>query len=101
MVPRFSIQNVFELKAEMDETEWGDVLAATAKDWMVPDIIEKSATYKRLSGKVSQHTQKQVCQHYNVIKPHPPGLTTYLDCADSSVALHQQHMSLKGAGRHY
>lgn len=53
LVPRFSIQNVFEMKAEMDDTKWGDILAERIKDWMVPDAIEKSETYQRLARHVS------------------------------------------------
>lgn len=50
LVPRFSIHNVFALKEEMDATNWGDILIATAKDWAVPDVIEKSETYKKLTA---------------------------------------------------
>jgi hypothetical protein len=50
MVPRFSIHNVFSLKEEMDATNWGDILLATAKDWAVPDVIENSDTYKKLTA---------------------------------------------------
>ncbi|KAF8068165.1 unsaturated glucuronyl hydrolase [Scenedesmus sp. PABB004] len=50
MVPRFSIHNVFAMKEEMDATRWGDILAATIKDWAVPDAIENSETYKRLAA---------------------------------------------------
>ena len=35
VVPRFSIHNVFEMKKEMDDTKWGDVLADRIKDWCV------------------------------------------------------------------
>lgn len=38
----------------MDATKWGDVLLATAKDWAVPDVIEKSETYKRLTAQGKQ-----------------------------------------------
>lgn len=31
IVPRFSIHNVFSMKEEMDATNWGDILASTAK----------------------------------------------------------------------
>jgi hypothetical protein len=57
LVPRFSIHNVFTLKEEMDATKWGDILTATAKDWVVPDVIENSETYKKLTAKGKQ----QVC----------------------------------------
>lgn len=60
MVPRFSIKNVFDMKHEMDATKWGDILAATAKDWMVPDMIENSKTYQRLSNSVSTNTSRGV-----------------------------------------
>jgi hypothetical protein len=33
VVPRFSIFNVFEMKKEMDATNWGDTLADKLKDW--------------------------------------------------------------------
>ena len=113
VVPRFSIHNVFEMKKEMDDTKWGDVLAERIKDWcvsmigwrttcvmeglpfdvcvyvwfcvvvcfvhvelsslsptesqlkqtqtqtnaqkrMVPDAIERSATYQKLAGRASR-----------------------------------------------
>jgi len=57
LVPRFSIHNVFALKEEMDATDWGEILLNTAKDWAVPDVIENSETYKKLTAK----TNKQVC----------------------------------------
>jgi hypothetical protein len=56
MVPRFSIHNVFSLKEEMDATNWGEIMLATAKDWVVPDVIENSDTYKKLTAQ----SQKQV-----------------------------------------
>jgi hypothetical protein len=48
LVPRFSVYNVFAMKQELDATGYKDKLKSTAKDWMVPDIIEHSETYKRL-----------------------------------------------------
>lgn len=54
IVPRFSISNVFDMKEELDATRWGDILAATAKDWAVPDVIENSETYKRLARSASK-----------------------------------------------
>ncbi|KAI7845000.1 hypothetical protein COHA_001366 [Chlorella ohadii] len=36
------------LKQELDATGYKDKLKSTAKDWMVPDIIEHTETYKRL-----------------------------------------------------
>ena len=50
IVPRFSIKNVFAMKDEMDATDWGGKLLGAAKDWAVPDAIEHSAAYKRLTG---------------------------------------------------
>ncbi|KAI8467262.1 MAG: Alpha/Beta hydrolase protein [Monoraphidium minutum] len=54
VVPRFSIHNVFAMKEEMDATKWGDTLAEKLKDWMVPDVIERSETYQRLARHVSK-----------------------------------------------
>eukprot|EP00775_Hariotina_reticulata_P006650 gene6650-6875_t len=51
IVPRFSIHNVFKMKEEMDATDWGEILKMTVQDWMVPDIIENTATYQRLARK--------------------------------------------------
>ncbi|KAF6264216.1 Alpha/Beta hydrolase protein [Scenedesmus sp. NREL 46B-D3] len=55
VVPRFSIHNVFAMKEEMDATQWGDILADTLKDWAVPDVIEHSATYQRLTASSKHH----------------------------------------------
>eukprot|EP00882_Tetradesmus_deserticola_P016094 GHRQ01017169.1.p1 GENE.GHRQ01017169.1~~GHRQ01017169.1.p1 ORF type:complete len:457 (+),score=187.64 GHRQ01017169.1:227-1597(+) len=57
VVPRFSIHNVFAMKEEMDATKWGDILADTLKDWAVPDVIENSATYKRLAASSQTHAR--------------------------------------------
>jgi len=54
VVPRFSIYNVYVLKEEMDATKWGDSLLATAKDWAVPDIIEKTEAYQKFSRQTSK-----------------------------------------------
>lgn len=67
-MPRFSIHNVFDLKEEMDATDWGDILIKTAQDWAVPDVIENSETYKKLTA----HTQKQVCVYVFCIGVEPP-----------------------------
>lgn len=48
LVPRFSVYNIFAMKMEMDATGYMDKLKSTAKDWMVPDVIEHSETYKQL-----------------------------------------------------
>lgn len=58
MVPRFSIHNVFSLKEEMDATNWGDILLATAKDWAVPDVIENSDTYKKLTAQGAKQVSR-------------------------------------------
>lgn len=59
LVPRFSIHNVFALKEEMDATNWGDILIATAKDWAVPDVIENSETYKKLTAEGQKQVRPQ------------------------------------------
>lgn len=56
VVPRFSIHNVFKMKKEMDDTKWGDILGSNLQDWLVPDVIEKSETYQRLTRHVSKTT---------------------------------------------
>jgi hypothetical protein len=47
------------MKEEMDATKWGDILAETLKDWAVPDVIENSATYKRLAASSKKHVSTQ------------------------------------------
>lgn len=58
VVPRFSIHNVFAMKEEMDATRWGDILAATIKDWAVPDVIENSETYKKLAAQTKEQVSR-------------------------------------------
>uniref|UniRef100_A0A383WJQ1 Fungal lipase-type domain-containing protein n=1 Tax=Tetradesmus obliquus TaxID=3088 RepID=A0A383WJQ1_TETOB len=88
VVPRFSIHNVFAMKEEMDATKWGDILAGTLKDWAVPDVIENSATYKRLAASSKKHARSMrgavaqwwlgmsswtvsMLHFYGILKPNP------------------------------
>ena len=48
------------MKEEMDATKWGDILADTLKDWAVPDVIENSATYKRLAASSKKHVSTRI-----------------------------------------
>jgi hypothetical protein len=83
IVPRFSIKNVFLMKEEMDATNWGDKLAASVKDWMVPDVIEHTKAFQEWKSKTKELTHKastkvQSSHGYACFKQKATGLVTWM-----------------------